>query len=242
MIVYVDLEHDRLRENTALWRFFATKVLEIKYRLEQISGEPCLIVHYDRVTPGLLRELNIRAVVVGGTYTALTHYDQQDLAGLQEVLREATCPTIGFCSGFQLMALTYGAEIGPMGSVPPGDTDSYPDTPLPPGLLDSSADAPVQDVKQERGYMPVQLTEPHPLFDGLGPEPVFFQLHSWEVKPVPDRFRRLAESSLCKVQAIAHEEATLFGTQFHPDYYDDAHPDGRRLLENFFRIAGVAIC
>lgn len=38
---------------------------------------------------------------------------------------------------------------------------------------------------------------------------------------------------------IAHAERPLFGTQFHPEAYDESHSDGRVLLENFFRIAGI---
>jgi anthranilate/para-aminobenzoate synthase component II len=40
---------------------------------------------------------------------------------------------------------------------------------------------------------------------------------------------------------LAHQSAPLFGAQFHPENYDDAHPDGRIILENFFRIAGTRI-
>ena len=42
MIVYVDMENDRLREDKALWQHFSTKTLETKYRLEEIAATPCL--------------------------------------------------------------------------------------------------------------------------------------------------------------------------------------------------------
>jgi GMP synthase (glutamine-hydrolysing) len=87
--------------------------------------------------------------------------------------------------------------------------------------------------------MPVRVTEPHGLFEGMGRQPTFFESHYWEVKSAPPGFRRLAESDLCFVQALAHEDRPLFGTQFHPEDYDEANPDGRRLLENFFRLAGI---
>lgn len=64
----------------------------------------------------------------------------------------------------------------------------------------------------------------------------------WEVKSPPDGFRVYAESDLCAIQIMAPlgEAQPLFGTQFHPEEYDEAHPDGRRLLVNFFRMAGLA--
>jgi GMP synthase-like glutamine amidotransferase len=236
VIVYVDLEHDRLRQDSTLWQFFAAQVLETKYRLEVISGEPCLILHYNRVTPERLRELNVRAVIVGGHYTGLWHYAEADLAGLQAVFLEATWPILGICGGFHLLARTYGADIGPIQVAP----HLLPETPLPPGVSGSDPDASEHETKQERGFMPVHVREPHLLFDDLGRQPVVFQLHSWEVKLPPDGFRVLAESAMCRVQAVAHESAALFGTQFHPERYDDVHPDGRRFFENFFRIAGIA--
>lgn len=233
MIIYVDLEHDRLRQDSTLWSFFASKTLETKYRLETIAGELCLILHYKRVTPALLRQLDPQAIVVGGHYTGLWHYAEGDLVGLRAVFRQAAWPTLSICGGFHLMAQTYGVDAGPMED----DSQAYPETPLPPGVSDSGASQ--GEARQERGFMPIRVLEPHPLFEDLGRQPVVFQLHSWEVKSPPHGFRALAESDLCRVQAVAHENAPLFGTQFHPEGYDDAHPAGRKIFENFFRIAGI---
>jgi GMP synthase-like glutamine amidotransferase len=235
MIVYVDLEHKRLRQESTLWQVFASKVVETKYRLEAISGQTCLIVHYERVTPALLRELGVRAVVVSGHYTGLWHYAEADLAGLRAVLREAAWPTLGMCGGFHLMALTYGATTGPMQDA----SAARPETPLPPDASDAGSSADQPDVKQERGFMPIRVLDAHPLFDGLGRQPVVYELHSWEIKSPPEDFRVLAESDLCRVQAIAHRTVPLFGTQFHPEAYDEAHPAGRRILENFIRMADL---
>jgi len=79
----------------------------------------------------------------------------------------------------------------------------------------------------------------HPWLEGLGPAPEVFEAHYWEIKRAPAGFRVLASSELCGVQALAHEHLPLFGTQFHPEAYDDAHPAGRDLLQNFFRLAGI---
>lgn len=38
---------------------------------------------------------------------------------------------------------------------------------------------------------------------------------------------------------IKHRDRLLYGTQFHPEAYDEAHLDGKKLLQNFFRLAGV---
>jgi GMP synthase (glutamine-hydrolysing) len=111
--------------------------------------------------------------------------------------------------------------------------------PLAPGEPDPYQGAYAPGVHQERGFMPVRVRSAHPWFDGLGLQPVVYESHYWEVQSPPNGFCVLAESDLCGVQALAHEQLPLFGTQFHPERYDDAHPDGRRLLENFFRLAGI---
>jgi GMP synthase-like glutamine amidotransferase len=225
MIVYIDLEHDRLRQqDPARWEASLARRLNVKYRLEDISGEPCLIMRYTRVSPALLEAVGARAVLVSGCYTDFEHYSDADLAGLRAIYQAADWPTLGFCGGAQLMAQVYGAEVGPMGPLEPG------------GAIETSFGG---GMKQEHGFMPVRVQAPHPWLDGLGPAPEVFQAHYWEIKAAPAGFRVLAASDLCAVQALAHERLPLFGTQFHPEAYDDAHPAGRDLLQNFFRLAGI---
>jgi GMP synthase (glutamine-hydrolysing) len=224
MIVYVDLEHERRqRDDPERSLQGMANRLKIKYRLEDISGEPCLIIRYHQVTPEKLRALAIKAVVVSGNATEFIHYSTESLAGLRAVLREGAYPTLAFCGGCQILAQSYGAAIGPIGPLPPGVDDPQADQKLAPGMI------------QERGFHPVRVVQPHPLFDGLGEQPVFFQSHYWEVKAPPPGFQLYASSDKCQVQLIAHHAKPIFATQFHPELYADDHLDGRRLLENFFR-------
>ena len=229
MIVYVDLEHDRLRQYPDQWEKSLARRLEYKYRFEELTGDSCLIVRYSRISPALLRDLKARAVLVSGCATDFEHYAEADLAGLRAVYAEAACPTLGFCGGFQLMAQSYGAPIGAIGGQPAsGAPNPFPESGYQAGML------------EEHGFMPVRVLEPHPLFDGLGERPVIYESHYWEVKSLPAGFTALASSETCRLQAVAHERLPLFGTQFHPEVNDADHPAGRRLIENFFRIAGVA--
>jgi GMP synthase (glutamine-hydrolysing) len=66
------------------------------------------------------------------------------------------------------------------------------------------------------------------------------QRHFWELKTAPTGFARLAASDACAVQAIRHESRPLWGLQFHPERYSERYPDGRIVLANFFRLAGLA--
>ncbi len=126
------------------------------------------------------------------------------------------------------MAQAYGARIGAMGGQPASDA------PNPFEELGYQV-----GMKEEHGFMPVRILQPHPLFAGVGEWPVIYESHYWEVKSLPDGFQLLAEGEACRVQTVVHERLPLFGTQFHPEAYDDEHQDGRRIIENFFRIAGV---
>lgn len=229
MIVYVDLEHARLAEDyPELLEGSQAGRLKIKYRLEDLSGEPCLIMRYHHVTPERLRAVGARAVVVSGNTTEFEHYPEATLAGLRAALREAAQPMLAFCGGSHILAQTFGAEVGPIGQLPEGQAaPDHPSVKLAPGML------------QERGYLPVRVVAPHPLFDGLGEAPVFLESHYWETKAPPPGFRLHASTALCRVQMLAHERLPLFATQFHPEFWDDAHPAGRRFLQNFLALAGL---
>jgi GMP synthase (glutamine-hydrolysing) len=56
---------------------------------------------------------------------------------------------------------------------------------------------------------------------------------------LPEDFVRLAASEICAIEAMRHRTRPLYGVQFHPERYTDDHPDGRAILANFFRLAGL---
>ena len=87
--------------------------------------------------------------------------------------------------------------------------------------------------------MPVHVSRPHPLFEGLGQTPVMFESHYWEEKAAPSGFGVYAETDTCGVQMLAHDRLSVFATQFHPELYDAKHPDGQQFLANFFRLADL---
>lgn len=87
--------------------------------------------------------------------------------------------------------------------------------------------------------MEITLVRPDPLFDGLL-DPVYMEEdHYWAVKELPPVLELLATTETCPIQAFRHRERPVYGTQFHPERYDREHPQGRRVLQNFFRIAGL---
>jgi GMP synthase (glutamine-hydrolysing) len=93
--------------------------------------------------------------------------------------------------------------------------------------------------KPEVGFGTVELLREDPLFDGLGPAPVVYEHHAEDVTAVPEEFEVLARSRGCAVEAIAAPHRRWWGTQFHPECFSDEHPDGARVLANFFALAGL---
>jgi GMP synthase (glutamine-hydrolysing) len=60
--------------------------------------------------------------------------------------------------------------------------------------------------------------------------------HCDEIKTLPNGFHRSAWNETCQIQAMQDDRRPRFGVQFHPELFDDEHPEGRRILENFLGI------
>ncbi len=231
MICYVDIEHQRILQDPEKRPTHLIRCMEVKLRLEKISGQACLLQHYSRVTPQRLKEWGIRALLISGNAADWSEYSETDLAEMYRIIRAADLPILGFCGGHQLIALAHGAPLGPMRWLEDGEEDVYPD--LGPGY------------HKEWGFTPVCVLKADPIFEGLGEEPVFLEAHYWEVKEVPPGFDLLASTDVCRIQAIRHAGRLVYGTLFHPEYCyfseeeGKEYDDGRKLLANFFRMAGI---
>ncbi len=89
------------------------------------------------------------------------------------------------------------------------------------------------------GYAPIEVIDDDGLLDGLGPKAVVYEHHAHDVSVMPQGFVVLARSPSCAVEAIAAPDRRWWGTQFHPERFTSQHPDGARVLHNFFKLAGL---
>lgn len=225
MLCYVLLEHSRYLAHPTHAESHLGQLLRHKLRFEEISGLPCLIQHYTRVTAERLRAWNVEALLISGNVSDWDQYDLRTFDQLERIINGGEWPILALCGALQLIALLHDAPCGPMGRLPEAMADPNPN--YRPGML------------KEKGYYPISIVRADPLFDGLGRKPVFSQWHYWELKAIPAGFVRLAESDLCPIQAIGHEARPVYGTQFHPEDYSEEHPAGKQVLRNFFRISGL---
>jgi GMP synthase-like glutamine amidotransferase len=230
VICYVDIEHERILQDPRKRPDLLVRRMEVKLRLEEISGQACLLQRYPRVTRQRLKEWNIRALIISGCGADWSEYSEADLAEMYRIIRAADLPILGLCGGHQLIAMAYGAPLGTMRRLEEGEEDVYPG--LGPGYL------------KEWGYTPVRVVKADPIFEGLGEEPMLLEAHYWEVKEVPPGFELLASTDVCRIQAIKQTGQLVYGTQFHPEYYylseeEKLRYDGRELLANFFKLTGI---
>jgi GMP synthase-like glutamine amidotransferase len=156
------------------------------------------------------RSLGPGPVVLSGAKAPWSAHDPVMLERLGDRVRAARAPVLGICAGMQLLARFAGGRIETM--VPPE--------------------------REELGYGPLDVLDASDLLAELPARATVFHDHRDEITSVPRGFRVLASTSACGVQAVAVPERRWWGTQFHPECFDDEHPDGERVLRNFFELAG----
>lgn len=179
------------------------------------EGLEILIEPYHAVSMERVESLGPSHIILSGQSHPWDCYAPESLAGVVEVIKKAPQPMLGVCGGHQQIALAFGAAVDLMARLKPGE--GY------------------EGAKRERGYFPVHNIRKG-LFKDLPSEVVVWHSHFDEVKELPLGFQVTASNENCKIQAMQHTERPLFGVQFHPELFDDEHPEGRRILENFLEL------
>ncbi len=227
MILFVDIEHASGYEASFGEMILAARA-RISYRLQDMTGQVCLLQRYHDVSPDLIDEFDIKAVFISGNGTDADVYDPVLQEGLRSVIRDGKVPIFGFCGGHQLIAETFGVPIERIAKIPCGEEDPFPQ--YAPGW------------ETEFGYRPVDLDPgalQHPLLVGVKQQPIVRHAHAWEIKTLPDGFAGLGSTDVSAIQIMSNDERCIVGTQFHPEYWTDEHPAGEQLIKNFCSMAGL---
>lgn len=189
---------------------------ELNATLNRMSeGLKILIEPYHAVSLERVEELQPSHIILSGQSHPWDRYQPESLAGLVDVIKKAVQPTLGVCGGHQQIALAFGAPVELMARLEPGEGYT--------------------GAKRERGYFPVETTG-EGIFKHLPNQITVWHSHFDEVKELPQGFRATAWNENCAIQAMQHAERPLFGVQFHPELFDEGHPDGRQVIENFLEI------
>ena len=176
----------------------------------EILTEPFHSVSLERV-----RSLRPSHIILSGQSHPWENYSPESLAGVFDVIKHASQPILGVCGGHQQIALAHGAGVGLMGRVEPGE--GY------------------EGAKRERGFLPIENTGDG-LFKDLPAQMTVWHNHCDEVKQLPNGFRKTAANETCQIQAMQEKGRRVYGVQFHPELFDEEHPEGRRVVENFLSL------
>jgi GMP synthase-like glutamine amidotransferase len=91
--------------------------------------------------------------------------------------------------------------------------------------------------KKLEGYYMVRKLQEDELFENLAEKFLVMESHEEMITEVPYDFMKLADSPNCPIEVIKHQRFPQYGVQFHPERFDDKHPVGAAILENFFKVA-----
>ena len=205
-----------------------------------------LTVHLSELT-GAVDRYKPDAIVMSGTYSDFDYYDPRQLEEFSRFIHATKIPVLAICGAHQLVGMAFGAELK---------------------TLD---DMPLSEKRSERvleyQYRFIKITDKSdPIFENIDDETRgiwqdytredeilrVWQNHGVQVMGVPDGFKLLATSYLCKNQMMVKrtEDQLIYCVQFHLEKsFEDwsknptrwEHPnesrDGRILFENFLNLA-----
>jgi GMP synthase-like glutamine amidotransferase len=208
----------------------------LKRRFEQLSGQPCFVLHFSQATPETVRDLRPRALLLSGCGTWFRDFDVREFYVFEDLVSScADVPTIGFCGSHQLLGFMFNDGFR--------NLDRVVDEPMRP-LREGEPQigAVTKDNAgwlKEEGFYPIRVVKSDPLFGGLPDLFIVRESHVCEVKRLPPGFELIATNENCRVQGMRHRERLLYGVQFHPEGWQEEYPHGRQVLLNFFRLAGL---
>ena len=193
---------------------------ELRAALSRVwEGLEILTEPYHAVSLKRLEAVRPSHIVLSGQSHPWDQYAPNSLAGVVDVIKNAPQPMLGVCGGHQQIAAAFGAPVDLMERLEPGE--GY------------------EGAKRERGYFEIETisgTTEGNLFRNLPHRITVWHSHFDEVKQLPQGFRRTAFNETCPIQAMEHETRPLFGVQFHPELFNEEHPEGRQILENFLQL------
>jgi len=192
---------------------------EIRRALQELEPDLRIVVEpFENISPEFVKVLNPSHIILSGQSNPWDDYAPEKLTGIFHVIRTSAKPILGVCGGQQQMALAFGAPVNLIERIAPGE--GY------------------EGVFRERGFCEVSLNAESgangsSIFSGLPQAITVWESHCDEVKTLPPDFVCTATNDTSRIQAMQHISRPLFGVQFHPELFDEEHPDGRRILENF---------
>lgn len=187
------------------------------------------------------------AIVMSGTYQDFDYYNPQHLSDFERFIKETKIPVLAICGSHQLVGWSFGSRLKTLDD------------------LELSEKRTERLVEYQYRFIKI-VDRADPVFAGIDDDTTgiwqdyttqddilrVWQNHGVKVEGVPDEFKLLATSYLCKNQMMVKRSAgqLIYSVQFHLEKsFEDwsknptrwEHPnesrDGRILFENFLKLA-----
>jgi GMP synthase-like glutamine amidotransferase len=205
-----------------------------------------LTVHLSEIAAAA-KSFNPDAIVMSGTLSDFDYYNPAHLASFGEFIRNTEIPVLAICGAHQLVGMSFGANLKTLDDLAPSEKRS--------------------DRMVEYQYRFIKIIDDtDPIFEGVANKESgvwqdytvqddilrVWQNHGLQVEGVPEGFKMLATSYLCKNQMMVKRSGgqMIYAVQFHLEKsFEDwsknptrwQHPnesrDGRILFENFLQLA-----
>ena len=223
-------------------------VENILNNISRLVKDPVTHVAHVSEVAGAAQEFTPDAIVLSGTLRDFDYYEQSILDQFGRFIRQTKIPVLAICGGHQLVGLSFGARVVTLEKMEQHEQRL--------------------DRLQEYQYRFVRITDPgDPIFENIAncvdpQDPAMknrgarilrvWQNHGLQLDRVPEGFKLLATSYLCRNQMMVKRSGgqIIYTVQFHLEKsFEDwnksrtrwEHPnhsrDGRVLFENFLILA-----
>ena len=218
--------------------------------LRLVKNPKTLTVHLSEVGEAA-KSFNPDAIVMSGTLSDFDYYNPEQLKKFEKFIKQTKTPVLAICGAHQLVGMSFGAQLKTLDALDPSEKRT--------------------DRVIEYQYRFIKIVdETDPIFDGVAAADEskesrvwqdytleddilrVWQNHGLKVEGVPEGFKLLATSYLCKNQMMVKQTGgqMIYAVQFHLEKsFEDwsknptrwEHPnesrDGRILFENFLKLA-----
>jgi GMP synthase (glutamine-hydrolysing) len=211
-----------------------------------VQNPKTMTVHLSEVA-GAVRDFQPEAIVLSGTFSDFDYYHPDHLKSFGDFIRATNIPVLAICGSHQLVGLSFGASLKTLDDLELSEKRSdrvveYQYRFV--KIVDKSDPIFAGNEDQSSGVWQDYTTEDDILR--------VWQNHGVQVEGVPNGFKLLATSYLCKNQMMVKRSdgQLIYCVQFHLEKsFEDwsknptrwEHPnesrDGRVLFENFLELA-----
>ena len=178
------------------------KAQGIADRLSGLGRDDYKVVHFTKISEKTTTP-RVEAIILSGSTGNLSKKNLLEFKAEEDVIRNSNIPVLGVCFGHQLIARTFGSEIG---------SDEW-----------VKGFKKVKIIQEDDIFASWKACE----------EISLCHYHQEFVKRIPADFTNLAESETCKIEAMKHKARPIYGVQAHIERAKGKNPDGLKILQNF---------